>query len=179
MRGIVRSTETRDRAFHSLWSTFALGHTETQIIEDERRSQIAQMTAMLPWVIIANLLILCIVVWACLEAHRRDLLAIMTVPSFSAIGLGLIALLVTRFERTRELPVHVHVRAATFYSACIGICSAVTLWGALSLPPGALATTCLPVVVFAAALTLIALCSLRAALLAFITSLDATFEIML
>src|SRR5262245_15016210 len=123
MRGIVRSTETRGGALNSLWSTFALGHTETQIIEDERRSQIAQMTAMLPWVIIASLMILCTVVWASLEAHRRDLLSIMATPSFCAIALGLIALMVTKIERTRELPVHVHVRAATFYSACIGICS--------------------------------------------------------
>ncbi len=179
MRGIVRSTDTRGGAFHSLWSTFALGHTETQIIEDERRSQIAQMTAMLPWVIIAYLMTLCTVVWASLEAGRKDLLPILTTPSFCAVALGLIALILTKVERTRELPVHFHVRVATFYSACIGICSAVTLWGAMRLESGGLETTCVVVVAFAAGVTLIALCSLRAALLAFATSLAATFAIML
>src|SRR5438046_3041800 len=116
MRRVNRSDETSDGAFQSLWSTFALGHTQTQIIEDERRSQIAQMTAMLPWVIIANLLTLCAMVWASLETGRRDLLPIITTPSFGAIALGLIALMITKVERTRELPVHFHVRAATFYS---------------------------------------------------------------
>ena len=83
-------------------------------------------------------------------------------------------------ERTRELPVHVHVRVATFYSACIGICSAVTLWGALRIPHGgAMETACIVVVAWAAGITLIALCSLRAALLAFATSLAAPFAIML
>jgi diguanylate cyclase (GGDEF)-like protein len=178
MRGIVRSNEPKGGAFHSLWSTFALGHTETQIIEDERRSQIAQTTAMLPWVIIAHLLTLCTVVAAALATARRDLLPILTMPSFCAVALGLIALILTKVERTREMPVHVHVRVATFYSACIGICSAVTLWAALRIAPGGLETACIVVVAWAAGITLIALCSLRAALLAFATSLAATFAIM-
>src|ERR1700759_660299 len=98
MRGPLRSTETRGNAFYSLGSTFALGHTETQIIEDERRSQIAQTTAMLPWVIIAYLLTLCTAVGAALATGRKELLPILTTPSFCAAGLGLIGLVLAKVE---------------------------------------------------------------------------------
>src|SRR5258708_7095567 len=114
MRGVFRSTEARGGAFHSLWSTFALGHTETQLIEDERRSQIAQTTAMLPWVVIGYVVTFCAVVGTALGLGRYDLLAILATPSFCAVALGLIALILTRIEHARELPVHVHVRIATF-----------------------------------------------------------------
>ena len=103
MRGPIRSTETRANAFYSLWSTFALGHTETQIIEDERRSQIAQTSAMLPWVIIAYLLTLCTAVGATVESGRKDLLPILTMPSFCAAGLGLIGLILAHARLTGEL----------------------------------------------------------------------------
>jgi diguanylate cyclase (GGDEF)-like protein len=156
-----------------------LGETETQLIEDERRAQISQATAMLPWVLIAYSLVVCTVVAATLAAGRDDLLPILALPSLCAVALGLVGLLASRHERWRVLPVHFHVRSATFYGACIGICSGVTLWGALGLTPGGLEAACIVAVAWAAGITAITLCSLRAALLAFATTLAVTFAIML